>query len=334
MLEQLYKNKRLILKKSQKFFLNSSSLTPKIGCELEFFLLEKNLAAVDNQALMADLIFELKSELTKNYSLIYQVEKEQGVSQVEVKASFTSDLFLLCDELESAKNFIKKFAQEKNLIASFASQPFLNDCGSALQFSVSLHDETDKNLFENDKNFLENSATSLLQMTNSMMVFLAPKEEDYARFSFDLNRELFKKGKFTAPVNLSFGSDNRTCAIRIPNSSGKRLEYRIAAADADPALTISAILIAIFSGLYPFHLKKPISDFAFLAKMLRHSSTSSSGMGIENKKPQFEQIFGNAFDEKYQLENFCQSLKEAEDFFVAEENFIRKKFSKFLAKKS
>lgn len=300
MLEQLYKNKRSILKKSQEFFLNSSSLTPKIGCELEFFLLEKNSRPVENQVLMADLISELKSELTKNYSLIYQVEKEQGVSQVEIKTSFTSDLFLLCDELESAKNLIRNFAQEKNLIASFVSQPFLNDCGSALQFNISLHDEDDKNLFEDDQNLLKNSATSLLQMTNSMMIFLAPKEEDYARFSFDLNRELFKKGKFTAPVNLSFGSDNRTCAIRIPNSSGKRLEYRVASAEADPSLAISAILIAIFSGL-------------------------------ENNKPQFEQIFGNAFDEKYQLESFCQSLKEAEDFFAAEKNFIRKKFSKFLA---
>jgi glutamine synthetase len=303
MLEQLYKNKRLILKKSQEFFLNSSSLTPKIGCELEFFLLEKNLAAVENQALMADLISELKSELTKKYSLIYQVEKEQGVSQVEVKTSFTSDLFLLCEQLESAKNFIKNFAQEKNFIASFVSQPFVNDCGSALQFNVSPHGKDDKNIFELDKNFLKNSATSLLKMTNSMMIFLAPKEEDYTRFSFDLNRELFRKGKFTAPINLSFGADNRTCAIRIPNPSGNRLEYRIAAADADPALAISAILIAISSDQ-------------------------------KTNEPQFEQIFGNAFDEKYKLENFCQSLKEAEGFFAAEENFIRKKFSKFLAIKN
>jgi len=308
MLEELYQNKQIILKKSQEFFSNSNSFIPKIGCELEFFLLEKNLSALENQDFLADLISELKLDLIKNYSLIYQVEKERGASQVEVKTMFTADLANLCQELESAKNFIKDFASKKNLIASFASQPFSDDCGSALQFSISMHDENGKNIFEDDKNLLKNSASKILAATNSMMILLAPKAEDYARFSFDLNRDLFKRGKFTAPVNLSFGADNRTCAIRIPALKkedvsdfkyGRRIEYRTAAADADPSLIISAILLAI--------------------------STQ-----IKTEEVQFEQIFGNAFDEKYLLKNLCQNVKEAEKFFLHEENFIRKKFNEFL----
>ena len=44
-----------------------------------------------------------------------------------------------------------------------------------------------------------------------------PKEKVVIDENFSTaNVELFKKGKFTAPVNLSFGNDNRTCAIRVP----------------------------------------------------------------------------------------------------------------------
>ena len=297
MLKSLYENKREILKKAQDYFLNSSSLILKIGCELEFFLLQKNGQVLEDQGLLADLILELKEQLTKNFPLIYQVEKEQGASQIEIKTSFTPDLTRLCEEIEGAKKLIKNFAEAKNLTASFASQPFEDDCGSALQFNISLHQE-EENIFESDAEILKNVAAGLLKKTNEMMIFLAPKEEDYVRFSFATNRNLFKQGKFTAPVNLSFGYDNRTCAIRIPKSKiGKRLEYRIAASDADPFLAIATISLAII-------------------------------FGINDKKSDFKQIHGNAFDEQYQLKNFCKNLDEAREFFLREDNF----FQGFLAK--
>ncbi len=230
--------------------------------------------------------------------MIYQVEKEQGVSQVEIKTSFTSDLTALCEELEAAKKFIKNFAKTKNLTASFAAQPFCDDCGSSLQFNISLHQD-DKNIFEYDEQILKKVAAGLLDKTNEMMIFLAPKEADYARFSFVTNRNLFKQGKYTAPVNLSFGADNRTCAIRIPQSkTNKRLEYRVAAADADPFLAISTILVAII-------------------------------FGIKFGQSGFEQIHGNAFDQQYQLKDFCKNLEEAQRYFLQDENIFRSTFLSF-----
>ncbi len=300
MLEKLYLNKREILEKSQKFFKNSSSLILKIGCELEFFLFEENLQKPVNQATRDDFIAELQIELPKKFPLIYRIEEEQGVSQIEVKTVFTPDLSRLCEELEDAKNFIKNLAAQKKLTASFAAQPFVDDCGSALQFNISLH-QNDKNIFEFDENILKNVAGNLLKMTNQMMIFLAPKKEDYARFSYEINRNLFKKGKFTAPINLSFGADNRTCAIRVPRvhqalfqKNGKRLEYRIAAANADIFLAIAALLLVISS----------------------------------DEKNYPKQIHGNAFDEQYEVAEFCMSLNEAKKFFE-KENFIKEKFFEF-----
>lgn len=311
MFRPFYKNKKIILKKSQEIFSNSSLLIPKIGIELEFFLLKKNFQAVENQVFLADFIFLLKTELTKKFSLIFEVEKERGISQIEIKTIFTSDLSKLGDELEEAKNFVRNFAEEKNLIASFAAQPFFDDCGNALQFNISLHDQNDKNIFETDENFLNEIARILLQATNYMMIFLAPKAEDYLRFSFDLNRNLFKQGKFPAPVNLSFGADNRSCAIRVPsikNSTdknyGKRIEYRVAAADADFFLVAAAILSALIFKI---------------------------GNKDKAVKPCTKQLFGNAFDDQYQLENFCKNLQEAEENFISEGNFIRKNLEKLIS---
>lgn len=308
MLEGFYKNKKSILKKTQKIFSNSSSLIPKIGIELEFFLLQNDSSAIEDKELLDELLAKLKTEITKNFLLIKEIEKEQGVSQFEIKTSFTSDLLALGEEIEKFKEFIQNFAQEKNLITSFSSQPFIDDCGSSLQFNISLHDQNQNNLLESDNQLLKDIATALLDKTDNMMIFLAPNAENYLRFSYELNRNLFKKGKFSAPVNLSFGSDNRTCAIRIPavkslNSNynyGKRIEYRIAAAEADFFLCASALLIAI-------------------------------NFGINGDKSNSEQIFGNAFDEQYKIKNFCDSKEIAEEVFLNKENQIRLKMLEFIS---
>lgn len=270
-------NRQKALEKSQENFSNSNSSIVKIGLELEFFLLQKNLKPAENQA-VTSFIIDLKKELLKNFPLVYELEKEQGASQIEVKINFTADLKKLAEEFEKIKNCIKLFAQKLDFIASFASQPFIDDCGNALQFNISLHEESTE--------LTKNIIAGLLIKTNEAMLILAPKPEDYSRFSYEINKNLFKKGKYTAPVNLSYGANNRTCAIRLLKN---RLEYRIAAADADIFLSLAAIL-----------------------NMMNY--------GIQNKlNPDqlgFKQLYGNAFDEQYELKSFCKNFEEAQTKFV------------------
>ena len=85
-------NKDLILRKSQEFFKNSSSLIPKIGCELEFFLFKKggNLEIPDD-SVINDFICKIAELVKSRFSLIYLIEKEQGASQIEAKFKFTDD---------------------------------------------------------------------------------------------------------------------------------------------------------------------------------------------------------------------------------------------------
>ncbi|MDX2083480.1 MAG: hypothetical protein SFV53_05805 [Rickettsiales bacterium] len=305
-LQNFYSYKIPLLKKVCHDFSMVTLLNIKVGVELEFYLTNRDGSQIFTESLIDDFIKELFAAIAPN-SLIYKIEKEQGAGQIEIKTTYTSDLLKIAEEISQIKLMAKDLANKKNLAASFASQQFINDCGSSLQFNISLHNQNDKNLFASDEIFLRKIAQGLLHFTNSMMIFLAPKEQDYARFSYDLNLNLFKKGKFTAPVNLSFGSDNRTCAIRFPapakftSSFSKRLEYRVAAADADVSLCLSAILLAILWAVQ---------------NEIESSSTNA--------------IYGNAFDKNYNLQNLCQNLNEAEKNFFTPENFIKNELSKNL----
>jgi glutamine synthetase len=300
MLESFYLKQEKILEKAINYFQNSSfqetffrhcesceskarqSMTIKIGLELEFFLFDLEKKPADEIAIN-NFILEFK----KNCNL--EIEKERGISQIEVKTDFSDDLISLCTEIENCKKLIAEISKKQNLITNFQTKPIQGDCPSALQFNISLHNNNDENLFLTQKKLIKNFSNSLLAKTNEILAILAPTKECFARFDLEENINLFKVGKFTSPVNLSFGFDNRTCAIRLKNN---RLEYRAASSMANPFLSIAAILLIL----------------------------------SENSQENFTEIFGNAFDEKYQLKPILTKQEEAIEMFNLEENFVRKFF--------
>jgi glutamine synthetase len=73
------------------------------------------------------------------------------------------------------------------------------------------------------------------------MCVFAPSEASYARFVKGSN----------APTTASWGANNRTVAIRLPDKphSHKHIEHRMAGADAAPEAVIAVILAAIHDGL-------------------------------------------------------------------------------------
>ena len=240
-----------------------------MGCELEFFLLRED-NSLPLEINLEERIAELKAELMQKLPAIYQVEKEMGASQIEVKTKPISDLSALCDHITQAKIIIHQYAQNKGLIASFAAQPFKDDCGNALQCNISWqdHDEQDFN----------QATASLLKYTNQMLPLLASKAEDFQRFDVALNKALHQKGKYVAPTYLAYGKDNRSAAIRLIDS---RLEFRVPCADADPYLTIIAVLFALLRG-------------------------AEEKVKLKNS----DQVYGNAFDEQYSFKKItCSSLE-------------------------
>jgi glutamine synthetase len=307
-LKLIYQNKTSILKEVLTDFISQHSFTAYIGIELEFYLLNSDLSVIQESKLVDSYIKELEQALLK-FSLIKEIQKEQGRGQIEIKTHKTSNLTKLAEELTAAKLIITSLAKSKNLEASFASQPFLDDCGSALQLNISLYNNSQENLFIKTFNqankILLNSIAGLLLSCNEMMIFYAPTPKDYLRFDPEINLNLHKKGKYPAPINLSWGEENRTTAIRIPaikdgslRNDQSRLEFRVPAADADIHLTIICSIIAINIGIK--------NQLAFDKLHIPESG-----------------IYGNAFDKQYQLQKLVNSYEVAKVNFYSENCYFK-----------
>jgi len=298
-ISDFYEKKKLILEKT----ISDSVFVPYFGLELEFYLLNSSFQPCKDGDSQLSYISDLKNIL-KNNLAVYEIEKEHGTSQIEIKIAPSPDLARLCQNVEEIKFLIKNLAKKNNLIASFAAQPFEDDCGSALQFNFSLHDKNGENLFIKKDDLFFSSIAGMLEFIDGMMVFCAPQKEDYRRFNLEINRTLHKKGKYPAPVNVSFGDNNRSAAIRVPHPQKieqSRIEFRVAAADADAYLVMSSLLIAV--------------NYAIENKII-----------LDEKK----KVFGNAFDEQYGLKKFAATLEEAENDFFQEGNVMKDLLQKIL----
>ena len=84
--------------------------------------------------------------------------------------------------------------------------------------------------------------TEEVEIHAESMLICAPHANSYHRF---------QSGSY-APVNMSWGYNNRTVSIRIPANSGPdmRIEHRLAGADANPPMHLSVFIPALFNLSY------------------------------------------------------------------------------------
>ena len=255
-----------------------------IGSELEFYVFSS----------LSPLISASQEQLQIFLANIPNCKTEQGLGQLEIVFIHTNNFLDLINNIEQTKKNIYSLATQNNLWVSFAGKPLKNDCGSALQFSLSWLPKQ-----QNNENFIESfyipMAVALLEKTKENLAILNLFTSDYLRYCIKANRSLFLQHKNTSPVNLSFGYNNRSCAIRITRAENiggkniKRLEYRVASASASPSLVLNFIISTLNFGLEKY----------FISPATKHNSQG------------FGPIFGNAFDEQYELETMVSSWELA-----------------------
>ena len=232
-----------ILKKIENNFKREFNLTPCLGAELEFYLI--NLTDT--------------WQLTKLEENIEQkIKKEKGYNQYEVEIPPSTNTAFYPDIINKMKRTIKEEARKLNLEANFKSKPFTNDYGSSMHIHLNFLEDNDA----------EQYARILCHYLPLTITAFLPKEEDYQRLD----------SRFMAPTHICYGGNNRTTLIRIPDSLPKRIEHRLASADANPYEVIYAILSSIYSGLkHPQQITK------------------------------IDKIYGNAYDPQYNLLKILRS---------------------------
>ena len=173
------------------------------------------------------------------------VVKESAPSQYEINMQHVDNPVLAAKQIIMMKRLIKGVAAKHALVASFMAKPFEDEAGNGMHVHCSVLDEDGTNIFddgtETGSGHLQNAIGGcLVNMADSVAVF-APSYNAYRRFQPGCH----------APTFPSWGYENRTVAVRVPagSPSARRLEHRVAGADANPYLLFAVLLSAILDGI-------------------------------------------------------------------------------------
>ncbi len=130
------------------------------------------------------------------------------------------------------------------------SKPFADRTGSGFHVHLSLVDEDGRNRFGDEKRggeaLLRASIAGYQAMMRESMALFAPNFSAFRRYA----------PRLFAPMNRHWGYNNRSVAFRVPVGGGaaRRIEHRVAGADASPHLVLAAILAAMHHGVTGKHV--------------------------------------------------------------------------------
>lgn len=169
---------------------------------------------------------------------------EVGATQYEINL-LHGDAAAVADQAFLFKYAAREIALKHGLNAVFMAKPIAGSAGSSMHLHISVVDAQGDNVFSledgSESRRFGHFIAGLQAYGPDLMLMLAPNVNSYRRYVSGSQ----------APVNLQWGYDNRTTGLRIPASgpAARRVENRIAGADANPYLVIAASLAAGLKGL-------------------------------------------------------------------------------------
>jgi len=226
------------------------AVVPKVGPELEFYLLDEDLKplyegiqcySTPHAALFADVLDEIAIALEEAGIEVEAAGTEYGPAQIEINLAYT-DALTAADNTLYFKNAVREIARKHGYVATFMAKPWAGESGNSFHLHQSLWTlDGETNLFDNDE-ALGNSYLAGLQATaREFQAVVAPTINSYKRFV----EQSF------APINVTWGIDNRTAATRslLGEGSASRIEQRTGSADANPYLVTAANIAAGLHGV-------------------------------------------------------------------------------------
>jgi glutamine synthetase len=169
---------------------------------------------------------------------------EVGATQYEINL-LHGDAVTVADQAFLFKYAAREIALKHGLNAVFMAKPIAGSAGNSMHLHISVVDTAGDNVFSlpdgNESPRLGHFIAGLQTCLPELMLMLAPNVNSYRRYVSGSQ----------APVNLQWGYDNRTTGLRIPASgpAARRVENRVAGADANPYLAMAASLAGGLRGL-------------------------------------------------------------------------------------
>jgi len=257
----------------------AKGLTPMVAAEMEFYLADRRRGPQGEPMPPISPATGLPDRTRQLYSIagldvygafirdVAAAAKRQGIpastaivenspGQFEINLNHTPDALAAADHAILLKRVIREIAKRHDFEATFMAKPFLALAGSGMHVHCSLLDERGRNVFDDGSEIgspiLRQAIAGLAATMGEAMALFGPNLNSYRRY---------QPGSLV-PMAATWGTNNRSVAFRIPLSGGKarRIEHRIAGADANPHLAVAAILAGMLHGIEGKLTPPPISE--------------------------------------------------------------------------
>jgi glutamine synthetase len=223
-----------------------------VGAELEFHLLDENGGDVEpltegrhecvtRATEAADAVYDRLRAWSEAMDVPLQVlMHEYGAGQFEVLFEHGGPM-RTADRAFTFRELVKRAADAEGLTGTFMALPFTGASANGLHLHVSAFEGEDNAFADGDELSARGRhfVGGLLEHADSLVALGCPTINSFKRFT---------PGSFS-PYTRSWGYNNRTAAVRVPESGPVRVENRIPGADANPYLVVAATLAAGFHGV-------------------------------------------------------------------------------------
>ncbi|MDW3207569.1 MAG: glutamine synthetase family protein [Alphaproteobacteria bacterium] len=258
---------RQVLKRVADRF-DDLKITPVVALELEFYLIDLDRGSQGGPLPVRSPATGRRMDSKKVYSMdtldefsevlgaITDACAIQGIpasvastefapGQFELNLNHVTDPLQAADHACLLRRCVKSVARQHGMDATFLSKPFAEESGSGLHVHISFLGEDGGNIFDesidSNEERMRHAMAGLQATMGQSMAFFAPNLNAFRRFEPNL----------FVPVTTDWGYDNRSLAFRIPSARGqaKRIEHRVAGADANPYLALACVLAGLHHGL-------------------------------------------------------------------------------------
>jgi glutamine synthetase len=220
---------------------------------------------------------------------------EYAPSQFEINLAHVDDPVRAADHAFLLKRIVKGVASAHGMAATFMAKPFADQSGNGMHMHFSLLDASGRNVFAEapgadplSNPLLRRAVGGLAASLEDHAAILAPTANAYRRFA---------AGSY-APISANWGYNNRTVAFRVPDSApeARRIEHRVAGADANPYLVTASVLASALDGIERGLEPTPPSEGnAYIGASRQIPETWSEALRTFQRSPLVAAAFGAAF---------------------------------------
>ncbi len=211
---------------------------------------------------------------------------ECNLGQHEINFKY-KDALATADDHAVFKNGAKEIAAQMGAAITFMAK-YNEREGNSCHIHMSLRHASGKKkgkaLFAEDSSAFEHFLAGQLTYQKEFTLLYAPNINSYKRYAV---------GSF-APTAIAWGRDNRTCGFRVVgHGAGLRVENRVAGADANPYMALSAMIAAGIHGIEnKLALEPEFKGNAYASRKPRVPSTLRAARDLFAKSKIARDAFG------------------------------------------